>query len=131
MSRGGWALAAVLALCAGCATGPSEPGTEISLRGGEEVQVEGTILRLGFVRVVGDSRCPVDVTCVWEGNAEVEVGIALGMGPSHPLRLNTTLDPKSATWNGVTVALVKVEPAPRAGIPIPFENYRITLRLVR
>ncbi|MFH1764671.1 MAG: hypothetical protein ABIF09_10810 [Gemmatimonadota bacterium] len=48
----------------------------------EDIRLEGSVLRFSFGEVLEDSRCPVDVTCVWAGNAKVVIGIAAGMGPS-------------------------------------------------
>jgi hypothetical protein len=130
MMRGGRGLGAALVLLgAACTAGITDPeGIEVQLRGGDGVRVKGTVLRLSFGRVLEDSRCPRKVTCVWAGNALVEVGIAAGMGPTQPLYLNSSLEPREENWNGVRVRLVKVEPQPTAGEPISFESYRITLR---
>ena len=53
---------------------------------GETVAVPGTVLRLTLSDVPSDSRCPIDVECVWEGNALTVIGISAGMGPTFPLR---------------------------------------------
>lgn len=70
-----------------------------------------------------DSRCPVDVDCVWAGEAKVVVG------PSHPLmrfRPDTlTLAPvrpgqrDSMTVGPYRVRLVALDPVPRNGAPAP------------
>lgn len=106
----------------------SQP-TRVVVHFGQEVQVEGSVLRLSFVRVLEDSRCPADVTCVWEGNARVEVGIAAGMGPTFPLQLNTAIAPKFAEWRGVRVTLLDVRPYPTSRQPIPSDEYTIELEV--
>lgn len=102
---------------------------EISIRYGEEVAVSGSVLRVAFEQVLSDSRCPVDVECVWQGNAEVELGIRAGMGPTHPLRLNTALDPRFADWNDVRIRLLELKPAPRSDTRIQLEDYTVRLKL--
>lgn len=102
---------------------------EIVLRHGQDTRLEGSVLRLSFAEVLEDSRCAVDVTCVWEGNGKVVIGIAAGMGPTHSLILNTSLEPRSVAWSGIRVTLLELTPAPRAGIPIPQEDYSVRLRL--
>ena len=102
---------------------------EVTLRHGEERTVEGTILRLSFVRVVEDSRCPIDAICIWMGNGMAEVGIAAGTGPAFPLRLNTSMEPRSADWNGVRVTLLELSPKPRASETIRAEDYTVKLRV--
>jgi hypothetical protein len=102
---------------------------EIVLQYGEDIRIEGTVLRLGFAEVLADSRCPVDVTCVWEGNGKVVIGIAAGMGPTHALILNTSMDPRSAVWGGIRITLLELTPSPHTGTNIPPEDYAVRLWL--
>ena len=44
---------------------------EFALAPGQTATVSGTSVRLTFERVSEDSRCPTDVTCIWEGDAVV------------------------------------------------------------
>jgi len=107
---------------------PGHP-QELVLGYGQEAAVRGTVLRVSFGQVLSDSRCPVDVVCVWQGNAEVELGIRAGMGPTHPLRLNTSLDPRYADWMGVRITLLELKPAPRSDTQIKPEDYTVRLRV--
>jgi hypothetical protein len=102
--------------------------TEVTLRYGEDRQLDNSVLRVTFGRVVEDSRCPVDVVCVWAGNAVVEIGVAAGMGPTVPLQINATMDPRYVDWNGVRVTVLALTPAPRSDTPIKPEDYSVTLR---
>lgn len=103
--------------------------TDMTLRAGEELAVGGSVVKIVFARVLEDSRCPVDVVCVWEGNAVVELGIRMGMGPTFPLQVNSALQPQAAEWNGVRVTLLELHPAPRAGVPIRPEDYSVKIRV--
>lgn len=134
--------AAVLAAALGCAGTGAQPvdeqsddqqvnsltslPTEVTLRYGEERRV-GEVLRLGFEEVLGDSRCPIDVICVWAGNVEVRIGISLGMGPTFPLELSSLLEPRSVDWKGIRVTLLEVTPQPKSEQTIPPEAYTIRL----
>ena len=69
--------------------------------------------RIGLVRLVADSRCPEGMTCVWAGDAEVELELSCS-GNSHELRLHTNLEPREAEIEGWHVELLAVDPAPRA-----------------
>jgi len=134
-----WAVVTLLLGLVGCGSSgdvPTEPeqalissGREIVLAFGEDRFLEGTVLRLSFGQVLEDSRCAVDVVCVWEGNARVEIGIGAGMGPTHPIRLNTALEPGAVVWSGVLVTLLEVTPAPRSGSRIEPKDYGVKLRL--
>jgi hypothetical protein len=138
MTRSAAAALAVLALgCGGKSTEPevdanvtllSAP-TEIELRFGQEVQVGGSVLKVSFANVAEDSRCPADVVCVWQGNAGVEIGVRMGMGPTYPLRLNTTVEPRDARWQDLRFTLLEVRPYPRTDTPRKLEDYSIKLRI--
>lgn len=55
-------------------------GSVVNLRLGSTVRIRGTDLHVTFEQVTEDSRCPVNVTCVWAGQAAVELRIRLGDG---------------------------------------------------
>jgi hypothetical protein len=135
-----WAALAVPVIGCGSSTGPdlddplqtvlSAP-QELMLGYGEEKSVGGSVLRVAFVRVVKDSRCPVDVVCVWAGNAAVELGIRMGMDPTFPLQIDTTLEPRFTDWNDVRVTILELLPQPREGDPPRPEGYTVKIRLQR
>jgi hypothetical protein len=101
---------------------------EVTLRHGQEQAVPGTVLRLSFMRVIEDSRCPINAVCVWMGDGVAEVGIRAGMGPTFPLRLHTSLEPHSADWNSARVTLLELSPSP-LGEPIAEKSYAVRLRV--
>src|SRR5919206_5039217 len=53
-------------------------GREFKIKVGRTVTLKGESLRLRFVRVADDSRCPTNVDCVWAGNAEVLIEASAG-----------------------------------------------------
>jgi hypothetical protein len=62
-------------------------GEEFSLPVGQSVVITGEDLDIKFVEVSEDSRCPKDVTCVWEGRVTAVVEISTG-GSSQQLNLS-------------------------------------------
>jgi len=141
MRSGRWmsALALAVLVAPGCSesAGPASDrqdgslpaALELTLRVGEEKAIPNSVVRLAFGMVVEDSRCPIDVVCVWQGNAVVELGIRAGMGPTIPIRLNTTLEPRSTVWSGIRVSLLELQPAPRAAEPTKEDAYQVKVRL--
>lgn len=133
---------AVLIHFSGCAS-PSHPGDpgnvtpgvqvqtgrEFDIAVGQTVEVQGTPMTIRFSGVAEDSRCPVDVQCVWAGNAVVRLTITTSGGTSTDASLNTTLDPKSAMASGYTIRLAALKPAPRSGTKIPATSYLATLEV--
>lgn len=105
--------------------------TVFVLRPGQEVRAPDSVMRLWFLGVRNDSRCPVDVVCVWQGDAETEIGVAFGMGPTVPYVLHTGLEPRSVELGLYRITLVEVRPTPLSTSRILPEQYRAALRLER
>jgi len=132
--------AALLALLGACeGTAPTVDAsvhgvgtdTVFFLRVGQEVRAPDTVMRIGFGGVHSDSRCPVDVVCVWEGDAAVEIGVAFGEGPTVPYVLHTALEPRSVELGIYRIRLVEVRPAPVSTSHTPPDQYVAGLRLER
>jgi hypothetical protein len=132
----------VMVLAAACTTpshpgdpGPVTPGVQVQtgrefdLGVGQEVQVQGTSLSVRFIGVSEDSRCAVDVQCVWAGNAIVRLALSATGTTGTEAALNTTLDPKSATFAGYSVRLAGLKPLPRSGTAMPVNSYVATLEI--
>ena len=106
-------------------------GREFKLRAGRSVTLGKEGLRLRFASVASDSRCPVNVNCVWAGNAEVlvEAGAKNGRG-KKTLRLNTNAGPErpgEGKYGHYTVKLLGLSPQPRDGRKIKKGEYTATL----
>jgi|ERR1044072_4134071 hypothetical protein len=106
-------------------------GREFKIKAGRTVTLDGGNLRLRFARVASDSRCPVDVTCVWAGNAEIVVEVsARGWRGWRTLRLNTNASPErpgEGEYRRYTVKLVELSPQPHSKRKIPAGRYTATL----
>lgn len=104
-------------------------GREFKLKVGRQVTVRGTKLRIRFVTVENDSRCPSDVTCVWAGNAAVRLQLGTGRG-TKTVTLNTSKSPSFAgetEYQGYKVKLVELTPYPRSDRKIAPGDYTATL----
>jgi hypothetical protein len=108
------------------------PG-EVSLRHGQSAEFGAEPVRLHFRDVLGDSRCPVDVVCVWEGDGEVELEIDVGDGPTVTVILHTTgsAGPVQTDVGGYRIALVALSPNPVSTSSIPPSAYIAHLRVER
>lgn len=70
-------------------------------------------LKLEFVSVLEDSRCPADVQCIWAGNARVKVRVTDWRGAVKLFELNTTAGPKGDQFGGFAINLVGLTPEPK------------------
>lgn len=106
-------------------------GREFDIRVGRVVTLDGGRLRVRFTRVASDSRCPVDVDCIWAGNAEVLIEVGeRGWKGKRTLTLNTsgiTDKPREARYGRYTLKLVGLAPPPRSTRKIAAGRYTATL----
>jgi hypothetical protein len=117
-------LCALLASLAGVAE------ERVDLRVGASVPVPGAGATVIFVRVRDDSRCPTGVTCIWEGDAIVELRLQTSGGGSESLELHANPQfTRQATVHGITIALERLAPHPKPDEPVPPAAYVATLRL--
>ena len=61
-------------------------GEEFLLKIGHSAVIRGEDLKISFEQVLEESRCPRNVTCVWEGRVVVVVEICKN-GTSHQMEL--------------------------------------------
>lgn len=101
---------------------------------GDTVEIEETGLRLRFYEVE-ESRCPTDVTCVWEGEAKVFLeaergGQEISVKLTIPGRVNaSTGNGPEAEVLGHRVKLVKLTPHPEQGRDTRKQHYNATLEV--
>ena len=91
--------------------GPGVPvGSEFTLRVGETATIADTGLRVGYLKLIEDSRCPPEVTCVWEGDAVVRVSLIVAGETEPAIRELHTYDnlPQHAEQAGYRVELLEV-----------------------
>ena len=108
-----------------------QPNTQFDLSPGQGARIQGSNITVRFSRVSDDSRCAVDVQCVWAGNAIVHLSLTSTQSPSAEAALNTTLDPKAVTYDGYSIRLVGVKPAPHSGTRIADADYIATLEAAK
>ncbi len=104
---------------------------EFKLNAGQQVTFKGKRLRIKFVAVENDSRCPSDVTCVWAGNATVRLQLSNGRS-TRTLTLNTSGNSpfvRETEYQGYKVTLVDLSPYPRSDRKIAARDYIVTLRV--
>lgn len=139
----GWMIVSLTALymasCGGNG-GPTVPrnvslGEPFDLGAAQMALVGDTGLTLTFDRVGSDSRCPVDVQCIWEGDATVNLTAAQPGRDVARLELHTTSSggggPKEARYGEFLVVLTALAPQPHSQTPIEPRAYRATLRVTR
>jgi hypothetical protein len=106
---------------------PAPSARTLSVGVGETASVPGSDVTITFRSVTEDSRCPLDVTCVWEGNGRVALTLSSADG-SEDAELNTTVQPRRIDFAGMRVVLASLAPYP-AGEPIDPDDYVATFEI--
>jgi hypothetical protein len=120
----------VAVACGGGVTNPSTTiGKEVTLRPGATATVADASLKLALDKVQDDSRCAVDVTCVWAGDAVAVVRLIPASGPEETKQLHINGAPErpaQAERGDFVVRFVRLTPAPHSQRPIRPQDYRAT-----
>src|ERR1041384_3056329 len=84
---------------------------QMQLRVGQQKSVANGKVRVRFISVTEDSRCPADVDCVWAGNAKVKVQVWVRGGETKVFELSTNTREKGGQADAYRVELVSLTPA--------------------
>jgi len=130
-------LVLVFCLLAGAAcdekspVGPSVPlNDRFTLARGELARVEGADVRLQFVEVTGDSRCPADAVCIQGGDAIVHVRVIDGSTTAYELHTGDS-SRAAVVHQQLRVELVQLQPFPFSSRTIAPDEYRATFTVTR
>lgn len=105
---------------------------EIKVNLGKTVAVKGEGLKLQFVSVTNDSRCPEGETCIWEGDAEILIKVSKAKKAASSIKLhsNATSD-QSRDYGQYTIKLIALEPKPKKGVVNKARSYIATLLVTK
>lgn len=115
--------AAMLVLLAGCATIAQTPPRQDGIaRLGESTYVDGPLV--SPMRVIEDSRCPINARCVWAGRVILRVQVS---GGSWLRTMDLTLgEPQQVADGALTLVSVTPDQVAGADQEIEPEEYRFS-----
>jgi len=95
---------------------------------GQEVLTADGKLKIKFMSVPEDSRCPKGVNCIWAGSARVMLHVSKTTGKPVKLELNTNAaNTAEGSYGLYQIKLVEVAPYPVDGQTIEPRSYEATL----
>ncbi len=107
---------------------PPKVGEEFELAVHQTSQMTAEKISVTFQKVLEDSRCPVDVTCIWAGLAKVSLQVAVS-GQEWEISLSTSPPENSAVFENYTFWLISVRPVPRSDQSTDRSAYFVTVRV--
>lgn len=117
---------AALALSACAASGQQTPlrdASDVAL--GQRAYADGPIIQP--VKLLEDSRCPMNARCVWAGRVRVQMVWIRGNGEKQPFEV--TLGEHTPLADG-SITLESVRPEKRTGAAISPADYRFSFRFM-
>ena len=107
--------------------GPKQAINErVTVAPGQSVVIRGTSLRLQFLRVSGDSRCPADAFCIQGGDAIVHLRATETTSAEYELHIGDAAL-AVAMHDGFRIELVQLQPYPFSSQSIAPGDYRATI----
>jgi hypothetical protein len=104
---------------------------QMQLRVGQQKSMSNGKVRVKFISVTEDSRCPENAKCVWAGNAKVKVQVIVRGGETKIFELNTNGGDKAGQADAYRIELVSLTPGRRTNRKIRQNDYRATFSIVR
>ena len=104
--------------------------SEFDLAVGESALVADGQLRVTFMQVSADSRCPAQVQCIWAGSATVELSLE-SAGDQGGLSLSTVPMSSTGIFKAFRLTLIHLtpDPPPVPGSPVPPSQYHARLQV--
>lgn len=108
-----------------CPVAGSPGPTSITARIGQEVHILD--VRITPLKVLEDSRCPIDVQCIQAGTVRLQAKLVSGLGTAQQeFKLGQVV-----TTEAEEVMLTDVQPAPKAGVKIADADYVFTFTVAK
>lgn len=81
-------------------------------------------LKVKFVELIEDSRCPIGTNCIWAGMAKIKINVRTSKGISKDFELTTMGESESVKFEGYEIKLLDVNPKPAENVKIDRTKYK-------
>jgi hypothetical protein len=102
----------------------------VTLKVGQQKTAKMSGLKVKFLGVTEDSRCPKDVDCIWAGNAKVKFRIT-GEDGTKDYIFNSTIGQRGDKVGVWAVSIDTLSPEPTSTRKIAANAYVVKLQIVR
>lgn len=102
----------------------------VSIKAGQRKSASKGRLKIKFLSVEEDSRCPEGVQCIWAGNAKIKISVS-GLYETKTFELNTNMAPQSVTMDCWAIEIESLLPAKNAEKATDQKDYVAKLKITR
>jgi hypothetical protein len=104
----------------------AQTNQQFKLRVNNQKIIGGGKLKIKFLSVVEDSRCPEGVNCIQAGTAKIQISVSKGRGAAKTFEINTDLQPNIVSFEGYDIKFTDLVPRPKDNIRIDRNGYTAT-----
>ena len=105
--------------------------SQFQLKVNQTESLESDTIKVKFLNVTSDSRCPTDVTCVWEGEAKIVVNIIKNGQDLGDFNLTSRAGQNNQAFDGHQIQITKIDPNPISNKKIPLSDYIVTFIITK
>ena len=106
--------------------------SEFLLQFNQSAEIKSEDITLTFLNVTSDSRCPSDVTCVWQGQVGIELDLRKGEEKSTvSLSIGGDSSPEESIFDSYLIQLVDISPYPVSTKDIQSDEYAAKINITK
>ena len=106
--------------------------SEFLLQFNQSLELKSENMKITFLNVTSDSRCPSDVTCVWQGKADIDVNLQKDdQNITVSLPIGGDSNQKKAVFNQYLIQLVDLSPYPVSTKNIQYDEYAAKINITK
>lgn len=103
---------------------------EIQITLKQEITIKSEQLKISFIAIKEDSRCPEGAGCVWAGNAKVAIKLSRA-DKEATMDLNSNLEPRKSAFLDYEIEFVDLVPHPVINKSNDNEVAKVTIKVVK
>lgn len=96
----------------------AQTNQKITVQVNQQKTLPKSKLKIKFLSLIEDSRCPHNAQCIQAGNAKIQIEIREARGAAKTFELNTNDKPQIILFAGYTIKLIELNPKPATNIRI-------------
>lgn len=124
-------LAFILTLICGTVLQAKEGILNFKLQVNQQKVITKDKIKIKFISVLEDSRCPKGTNCIWAGNAKVQLKIKKQNGAWETVELNMNLEKREIKFDGYAIKILELTPTPKANVKINRNGYVGTFSITK